>query len=132
MSAVSKELIKSAKSVSENAYAPYSKFAVGCAIVSENQNVYTGCNVENVSFGLTICAERAAIFKGVSVEGQTFKIKYVVIYTPTQVPITPCGACRQVLKEFGTNFEVASVCDGTNQVILTIDQLLPISPDIKI
>lgn len=123
--------IQKAVEVSKKAYAPYSKFRVGCVIVSESGKQYTGCNVENVSFGLTICAERTAIFKGISEEGSSFKISEVVIYTPTQVPITPCGACRQVLREFGEDFEVLSVCDGNEKIKLTIDQLLPKSPDIR-
>ena len=131
MSFSTEELIDIARSVSKNAHAPYSKFAVGCVIFSESQQVYAGCNVENASLGLTICAERAAITKGVSEEGNSFKIKRVVIYTPTQDPITPCGACRQFLHEFGEHFEVLSVCKGKKKVKLTIDQLLPKPPEIK-
>ena len=97
-------LIEQAKSISQKAYAPYSKYAVGCAIESINGQIFTGCNIENISFGLTICAERVAICKAVSVEGPTFKVKRVVIFTPTHEPTTPCGACRQVLNEFGANF----------------------------
>ena len=77
------QLKSQAKTVSDKAYAPYSKFAVGCIIVSGKGNIYSGCNVENISFGLTNCAERTAIFKGVSEEGHEFSIKQVVIYTPT-------------------------------------------------
>lgn len=124
--------IQSAKEVSKKAYAPYSKFEVGCVIISESGKQFTGCNVENVSFGLTVCAERNAVFKGISEEGSTFKIREIVIYTPTQVPISPCGACRQVLREFGDDFEVLSVCDGEEKIKLSIDQLLPKSPDIRI
>ena len=131
MSLINEKLIRLAKSVSENAYAPYSNFVVGCAIISEKKNLYSACNVENASYGLTICAERAAILKGVSEEGPSFKIKQLVIYTPTNIPVTPCGACRQVMSEFGNNFEVLSVCDGQGQVKLTIDQLLPKPPDFQ-
>lgn len=118
--------------VSNRAYAPYSKFAVGCSIVSELGNIYSGCNVENVSFGLTNCAERTAIFKGVSKEGDEFRIKQVVIFTPTEIPITPCGACRQVLREFGDDFEVLSFCKGGDEIKESINYLLPKSPDIRI
>lgn len=118
--------------VSNRAYAPYSRFAVGCSIVSELGNIYSGCNVENVSFGLTNCAERTAIFKGVSKEGDAFRIKQVVIFTPTDMPITPCGACRQVLREFGDDFEVLSFCKGKDEIRESINYLLPKSPDIRI
>lgn len=125
-------LIQLAKTASQKAYAPYSKFAVGCVIESETGNIYTGCNVENVSFGLTNCAERTAVFKGISEEGSTFKIRKVVIYTPTNVPITACGSCRQVLREFGDDFEVISVCENETEIRMHIDELLPSSPDIKL
>lgn len=124
------ELIKLATEVSKKAYTPYSKFQVGCVIVSESGNQYTGCNVENVSFGLTICAERAAVFKGISEEGPSFIISDVVIYTPTKMPTTPCGACRQVLSEFGGDFDILSVCDGDEKITLSFEQLLPKSPEI--
>jgi len=125
-------LIQKAKDACFNAYAPYSDFKVGCTIVSKMGNIYSGCNVENVSLGLTICAERVAIFNGISEEGPKFKISQVVIFTPTKKPITPCGACRQVLKEFGDNFEVMSICEGNDKMRFTIDQLLPNSPDIDL
>ena len=125
-------LIEQAKSASKMAYAPYSKFPVGCAILSEKNQIYTGCNIENISFGLTICAERAAVSKAISEEGGKFKIKKVIIYTPTNVPITPCGACRQVLREFGANFEIISVCETLERQSGNIDFFLPHSPDIKL
>ena len=132
MSPTTENLIDIARSVSKNAYAPYSKFAVGCVIVSETEHVYSGCNVENVSLGLTICAERVAVTKGVSEEGSAFKIARVVIYTPTDEPVTPCGACRQFLNEFGQNFDVLSVCRGKKEIKQSIDQLLPKPPDIEL
>lgn len=126
-----KELLALAVSASKLAYAPYSKFAVGCVVVSVHGNIYTGCNVENVSFGLTNCAERTAVFKGVSDEGDHFKIKKVIIYTPTDMPVSPCGACRQVLKEFGDGFDVVSYCDGNATIEMSIDDLIPASTEIK-
>ncbi len=126
------QLIELAKSTSDKAYAPYSKFKVGCAVVSERGNIYTACNVENISFGLTICAERAAIFKAVADEGPDFRIERVVIYTPTNKPISPCGACRQVLHEFGDDFEVTCVCEGQDRIVMNINELLPKTPEIKI
>ena len=126
-----KKLIQSAKSVCKKAYAPYSRFVVGCAVVSTSGKIYCAGNVENISFGLTICAERAAISKAVSEEGPGFKIKSVVIYTPTDTPVTPCGACRQVLKEFGENFEILSACKSDKIIKMKIEELLPASPNIK-
>lgn len=126
------DMIMKAKEVCRNAYAPYSKFHVGCVLLSENGQVYSGCNIENISFGLTICAERAAISKAISTEGPKFRITKVVIYTPTEMPITPCGACRQVLKEFGDDFEIISTCRSSKMIKKSIDELLPDSPDIEI
>ena len=126
------DLVQKAKEVCENAYAPYSKFYVGCVLLSESGQIYSGCNVENISFGLTICAERAAISKAISKEGPKFRIEKAVIYTPTKVPITPCGACRQVLKEFGDEFDVISVCDSDKMSNQRINELLPNPPAIKL
>jgi cytidine deaminase len=126
------DLVIKAKEVCQNAYAPYSKFNVGCVLLSEGGQIYSGCNIENISFGLTICAERAAISKAISVEGPNFRVKKVVIYTPTEIPITPCGACRQVLKEFGDDFEIISTCNSNEMIRKSINALLPDSPAIKI
>ncbi len=116
-------LLKQAKTASQNAYAPYSKFHVGASILFNDGSVYSGCNVENASYGLTICAERNAIFQGV-VYGKK-KIKKVVIYTPTKKPTMPCGACRQVIWEFGKDVEIESYCDGKKVEKNTIRELLP-------
>jgi len=94
-----KELIERAKKARENAYAPYSKFKVGAAILTEDGEVYTGVNVENASFGLTVCAERVALFKAVSDGKRSFKA--IAVVADTEEPVPPCGACRQVLSEFG-------------------------------
>jgi cytidine deaminase len=125
-------LIELAKTASRKAYAPYSKFPVGCVILSDSGKTYTGCNIENISFGLTICAERAAVSKGISEEGPNFKIHKVVIFTPTKAAITPCGACRQVLREFGSDFEIISVCDTDKKFRGNINFFLPNSPDIQL
>lgn len=93
-----KELLEKAKSVQKNSYSPYSKFPVGAALRSDKGNIYTGCNVENISFGLTICAERNAVFKMVASGDR--KIKEILILGNTEEPLAPCGACRQVLAEF--------------------------------
>jgi cytidine deaminase len=93
-----KNLMDNAKEASKNSYSPFSRFAVGAAVLTSTGKIYRGCNVENSSFGLTNCAERTAIFKAVS-EGER-EILAVAIYSPNSDSCYPCGACRQVLFEF--------------------------------
>src|SRR5579864_6622228 len=93
------QLLRAARSASRQAYCPYSRFAVGAALLSADGRVFAGCNVENASYGLTICAERNAIFQAVAAGER--RIQAIAIYTPTPTPSAPCGACRQVLYEFG-------------------------------
>ncbi|HCT64031.1 MAG TPA: cytidine deaminase [Lachnospiraceae bacterium] len=93
-----RELINLAKQAMENAYAPYSSFKVGAAVVGKKGTVYTGCNIENVSYGATNCAERTAMFKGVS-EGE-IEFKKIAIVSTAQDLTFPCGICRQVMAEF--------------------------------
>ncbi|MCG3149018.1 MAG: Cytidine deaminase [Verrucomicrobiae bacterium] len=95
---MTKKLLAAAKTAQRRAYAPYSKFSVGAALLTKSGAIYTGCNVENASYGLTICAERVAITKAVS-EGHR-KFQAIAIVCPGTQP-TPCGACRQFLAEFG-------------------------------
>ena len=95
------QLIDAARAMLDRAYAPYSKFHVGAAILTEAGNVYTGCNVENASYGVTNCAERTAIFSAVAAEGPTMKLRAVVVLNSATIPCSPCGACRQVIYEFG-------------------------------
>jgi cytidine deaminase len=115
---------KAAKTVSESAYCPYSNFRVGSAVVDESGRIFCGCNVENASFGLTSCAERNAIFQAVAAGAK--KITCVVLYTPTPKPTTtPCGACRQVINEFGVNALIISTCLGDEIFTTTLDTLLP-------
>jgi cytidine deaminase len=92
------QLLAAARRAQKRAYAPYSKFPVGAALLTASGKVYTGCNVENASYGLTICAERVAITKAVS-EGEK-KFRAIAIVAPSRY-LSPCGACRQVLAEFG-------------------------------
>jgi cytidine deaminase len=116
------ELIEEARRVSQLAYAPYSQFYVGAVVVAGGQS-YSACNVENASYGLSCCAERNAIFKMVA-DGQK-QLECVVIFTPTDQPTAPCGACRQVLNEFGPTARLISACRGSQRIDSTIDQLFP-------
>ena len=97
-----KELIDLAAQVRQHAYAPYSRYAVGAALLGKSGRVYTGCNVENAVYGLTICAERAALFKAISENERTFEAIAVV----TANGGSPCGSCRQVLAEFGLDIRI--------------------------
>ncbi len=116
------ELAKMAADVRVNAYAPYSKFQVGAALLATNGEVFTGSNVENASYGLTICAERTAVFKAVSAGVQTFTA--IAISVPGSG--SPCGACRQVLNEFNPDLQVY-LADENGKVTheTTLDVLLP-------
>jgi len=98
------KLIEAAKAARENAHAPYSNFRVGAALRAQSGRVYTGCNVENATYGLTVCAERVAIFKAISEGERGFDAVAVVTDTDTLTP--PCGACRQLLWEFCGDAEV--------------------------
>ena len=117
------KLNEAAIAASKRAYCPYSKFPVGAALLTADGKIYSGCNVENASFGLTMCAERNAVFHAVS-EGMT-AISAMVVYTPTAKATTPCGACRQVLNEFGPHAVVRCICDATDKSELAISDLLP-------
>lgn len=108
----------------ENAYSPYSHFAVGAALLCEDGTLYEGCNIENASYGLTNCAERTAIFKAVS-EGQ-IKFKALAVVADTEGPCAPCGACRQVMAEFKIPLIIMGNLMG-NIKIVTIEELLPFS-----
>lgn len=99
-----KELIKKACEARKKAYTPYSNFPIGAALLTEEGEVFTGCNIENASYGLTSCAERTAIHKAVS-EGYR-KFKALAVVADSIKPVSPCGACRQVINEFGDNIKI--------------------------
>jgi cytidine deaminase len=117
------ELIEQAQAAREKAYAPYSKFAVGAALLTSTGRVFTGCNVENLSFGLTICAERNAVFAAVAAGERQFR--KIAIVSDSKTPVSPCGACRQVLAEFGMELEVCSANLQGQRFQAGLDELLP-------
>ena len=116
-------LIDSATKVRNNAYAPYSKFLAGSAVLAESGVIYTGCNVENASYGLTNCAERTAIFKAISAGEK--KIKAIAIVSDVPDFDAPCGACRQVIYEFGKDTDVIMANLSGKYKIEKISRLLP-------
>jgi cytidine deaminase len=117
------KLTDAARAASANAHCLYSRFPVGAAVLTGTGEIFAGCNVENASFGLTICAERNAIFQAVAKGHPT--IRAVVVFTPTDAPTPPCGACRQVINEFGPDAEVISTCRGPNIARHRLSELLP-------
>ena len=119
-----KELLQAALDARLKAYAPYSKFLVGAAVRAESGEIYTGCNIENASYGLTVCAERNALFKAVGAGERKFTALCVV--GDTEEPISPCGACRQVMAEFKVPFIILANLNG-KIVEYTLDELLPLS-----
>jgi cytidine deaminase len=117
-------LVDAARAMLDRAYAPYSKFHVGAAILTQAGHLYTGCNVENASYGVTNCAERTAIFSAVAAEGPTMKLRAVAVLNSQEMACSPCGACRQVMFEFGPKALVIYQGKGT-LAEATADQLLP-------
>ena len=120
---VLQEMAKRAQGAGEKAYCPYSKFRVGAVVLTDDGEMFEGCNVENASYGLTIFAERNAIFQMVA-KGKT-RIVAVMVCTPTSQPTAPCGACRQVINEFGPDALIMSVCDGPDVLKKKLSELLP-------
>lgn len=118
-----KRLRAAAQAAAARAYAPYSRFRVGAAVLAESGRIYAGCNVENASYGLCNCAERTALFSAVAAGERKFKC--VVVYTPTQTATAPCGACRQVIHEFGPRIRVHCFCRGLDRIDGSIKSLLP-------
>lgn len=119
------KLLRVAREAVKNAYAPYSEFRVGAAVLTERGNIFSGCNIENASYGLTICAERAAIYSAVANEGgNKMKIRAICVVNDKDSTCSPCGACRQVIYEFGPNAIV--IFNGRDGLISAhANELLP-------
>jgi len=115
------ELIAAAWKVREMAYAPYSNFHVGAALLAGDGRIFPGCNVENISYGLTNCAERVAMGAAIAAGARSFE--KVVVVAETAQPISPCGACRQVLAEFGVKTVI--LANRTERVEFSLEELLP-------
>jgi cytidine deaminase len=119
---MSDPLVAAAAAAAASAYAPYSGYSVGAALEGEDGSIHVGCNVENASCGLTICAERAAVTAAVRAGVRRFR--RAVVFVPVDEPALPCGACRQVLAEFAPHLEGVSV-GGKQSVAWRLDELLP-------
>ncbi len=120
---MSNDLFSDAESSRTAAYAPYSRFKVGAALRSRSGRIFTGCNIENISYGLTICAERVAVFKAVEA-GETDFLEIAII-ADTEEPISPCGACRQVMAEFSPEMLIRSRSRGGEVFEARLSDLLP-------
>jgi cytidine deaminase len=114
-------LLEAAWVARDSAYAPYSKFAVGAALMADDGRIFTGCNVENLSFGLTICAERVALGAAVAAGARSFL--GVAVVADTAVPVSPCGACRQVLAEFSV--PTVMMANRSESLTWSLADLLP-------
>jgi cytidine deaminase len=121
---VKKRLLEAARRAMKNGYAPYSKFKVGAAVLTTTGEIFLGCNIENSSYGMTNCAERTAIFSAVVQRGPEIEIKAVAVVNNHRVKCSPCGACRQVIYEFGPRATVYfRGAKGMKQLLIT--NLLP-------
>ena len=119
----SKELVRLAQEEMQHAYAPYSNFRVGAAVLAASGKVYLGCNVENASYGLAICAERVAIFNAISAGEKD--LEAIAIMSSGEERVTPCGACRQVMAEFNPDLQLILADDKGNYQEYTLAELLP-------
>ena len=122
------ELLEFAKQASRNAYCKYSNFAVGACALYESGNIYLGCNVENSSYGLALCAERNAISSAIA-QGESSKLVKIAIYSPNTTNCYPCGACRQWLNEFeeGQNIQIILEDENKKVICYSINEMFPFS-----
>ncbi len=117
-------LLEAARAVLKQAYAPYSRFRVGAAVLTGEGRIFSGANVENASYGLTLCAERAAIAAAVAAEGPGLKLRALAVICETPGACVPCGACRQVIREFGP--ETLIIFQGPAGLVeMGLEELLP-------
>jgi cytidine deaminase len=123
------KLVAAAKEAKQKAYAAYSNFRVGAALLTREGDVFAGCNVENSSYGLTICAERNAVFRAIADGKRHFRA--IAITSDDPGFITPCGACRQVLAEFAPRLEIILTNRKGKKKVTSLDKLFPIPPDLK-
>ena len=126
MEQIYQELLNEAKNISKNTYSPYSNFPVGACVLYESGNKYCGCNVENVSYGLSLCAERNAISSAITNNEKT-KIKAVAIFSPKQKKCMPCGACRQWISEFSLENKTKIILEDDNDklLVLNLEEIFP-------
>ena len=127
--AIVQEMRAAARAAMEKAYSPYSNFRVGAAVLTADNKIFAGCNVENVSYGLTMCAERNAIFQAVAKGSR--KLRAVVIVTEDEQLTPPCGACRQVINEFGPDAEIFIFGSGKKGKKTSLPKLLPYAFTVK-
>ncbi len=117
------QLVEHARDAQKNAYAPYSEFNVGAALLTEDNQVFSGCNVENATFGATICAEQTAVFNAVCHGARQFT--KIAIVTDNDAPVMPCGICRSVLFEFSPDMEIIAVGSSGRMEKIRLSQLYP-------
>jgi cytidine deaminase len=122
-----KELLEAAREVREHAFAPYSNFKVGAAVETEDGSIFKGCNIESASYGLTICAERVAIFTAVA--AGHLRISRIAVIADTEMLTAPCGACRQIIWEFGGDIPVALANLHGKTEMVQMNELLPLAFD---
>lgn len=126
---VKSNLVESAREAAGKSYSPYSRFAVGAAVLADSGEIYSGTNVENASYGLTLCAERSAVSAAVSAGER--QIKALAVYTPAGEPQPPCGACLQVISEFADGNIPIFMFSEKKERWSTLDQLLPLRFKLK-
>lgn len=124
------QLLDSARQARERAYCPYSRFPVGAALLAEDGAIFVGCNVENISFGLTVCAERTALYSAVVAGKRQFSGMALVADAPE--PVTPCGACRQAIYEFSPNLWLVTANLQGQQRVYRLGELLPAAFQVKL